>query len=54
MTFVNFVARHILPVFQYLFIAGLIGAIPVIVITAIRTAISITEEDASGQNGHNA
>jgi len=48
---VNFVVRHILPLFQYLFLAGLIGAIPVIIVTAIRTAQSILEEDHDGQTG---
>ena len=42
---VNFLAHYILPVFQYLFIAGLIGAVPVIIITAIKTAQSMLEED---------
>ena len=42
---VNFLAHHILPLFQYLFIAGLIGAVPVIIITAIKTAQSMLEED---------
>ena len=41
----NFVVRYFLPVFQYLFIAGLIGAIPVIIITAIRTAESMLEDE---------
>lgn len=49
---VNFVIRHILPLFQYLFLAGLIGAIPVIIVTAIRTAESILEKDHDGQTGH--
>ena len=48
---VNFVVRHILPLFQYLFLAGLIGAIPVIIVTAIRTAESMFEEDHDGQTG---
>jgi len=51
---VNFVVRYFLPVFQYLFIAGLIGAIPVIIITAIRTAESMLEEDQNGQAGHSS
>jgi hypothetical protein len=42
---VNFLVHHILPVFQYLFLAGLIGAVPVIIITAIKTAQSMLEED---------
>jgi len=50
---VNFIVRHVLPIFQYLFMAGLIGAIPVIIITAIRTAASMLEEDHDGQPGHN-
>jgi hypothetical protein len=42
---VNFVVHHVLPLFQYLFFAGLIGAVPVIIITAIKTAKSMLEED---------
>jgi hypothetical protein len=42
---VNFLVQYFLPVFKYLFFAGLIGAIPVIIITAIRTAGSMLEED---------
>jgi len=45
MTIVNFVVHHVLPLFQYLFFAGLIGAVPVIIITAIKTAKSMLEED---------
>jgi hypothetical protein len=45
MALVNFVVEYILPVFKYLFFAGLLGAIPVIIITAIRTAQSMMEED---------
>ncbi len=45
MTVVNFVVQHILPVFKYLFIAGLIGAVPVIIITAVKTAHSMVEKD---------
>jgi hypothetical protein len=45
MTLVNFVVHYFLPVFKYLFLAGLIGAIPVIIVTAIRTAHSMFEED---------
>ena len=41
---VNFVV-HLLPFFGYLFFAGLIGAVPVIIITAIKTAQSMLEED---------
>jgi hypothetical protein len=48
---VNFVVRHVLPIFQYLFFAGLIGAVPVIIITAIKTAESIEEDDSSGPAG---
>lgn len=33
---------------MYLFFAGLIGAIPVIIVTAIRTARSIAEKDSAG------
>jgi hypothetical protein len=46
---VNFVVHYLLPVFKYLFFAGLVGAVPVIVITAIRTAQSVFEEDEPGQ-----
>jgi hypothetical protein len=42
---VNFLVHYFLPAFQYLFFAGLIGAIPVIIVTAIRTAESMLEED---------
>jgi hypothetical protein len=45
MTIVNFVVHHVLPLFQYLFFAGLIGAVPVIIVTAIKTAQSMLEED---------
>ena len=41
----NFLVQHILPVFKYLFFAGMIGAIPVIIVTAIRTAGSMLEKD---------
>lgn len=34
--------------FKYLFFAGLIGAVPVILITAFRTALSIMEGDSTG------
>lgn len=50
---VNFVVHYLLPVFKYLFFAGMVGAVPVIIITAIRTAESIFEEDEPGQ-GHKA
>jgi hypothetical protein len=39
------VAHYLLPVFQYVFLAGLIGAIPVIIVTAIKTAQSMFEGD---------
>jgi hypothetical protein len=42
---VNFLVHHILPLFQYLFLAGLIGAVPVIIVTAFKTAQSMLEED---------
>ncbi|HEY1526776.1 MAG TPA: hypothetical protein VGH51_11110 [Candidatus Angelobacter sp.] len=42
---VNFLVHYILPIFQYLFFAGLIGAVPVIIVTAIKTAQSMLEED---------
>ena len=45
MAIVNFVVHYLLPACQYLFFAGLIGAVPVIIITAIKTAASIFEED---------
>jgi len=41
----NFVVHYLLPFFKYLFFVGLIGAVPVIIITAIRTAQSMLEED---------
>jgi hypothetical protein len=49
MQIVNFVVHYLLPVFKYLFFAGMVGAVPVIIITAIRTAQSILEEDEPGQ-----
>jgi hypothetical protein len=42
---VNFVVHYILPVFKYLFIVGMLGAVPVIIVTAIKTAQSIFESD---------
>lgn len=42
---VNFVVHHLLPFIKYLFFVGLIGAVPVIVVTAIKTAQSMLEED---------
>ena len=45
MAIVNFLVHHVLPIFQFLFFAGLIGAVPVILITAVRTAQSMLEED---------
>jgi hypothetical protein len=48
MAIVNFVVHHIFPVFEVLFFIGLIGAVPVIVITAIKTAKSMLEEDPGG------
>jgi hypothetical protein len=42
---VDFVAHYLLPAFKYLFIAGLLGAVPVIIITAVKTAQSMFEED---------
>ena len=41
----NFLVHYILPVFKYLFFVGMIGAVPVIVITAIKTAQSMFEQD---------
>ena len=41
----NFLVHHFLPVFKYLFFIGLIGAVPVIIVTAIKTAQSIFEAD---------
>jgi len=45
MTRVSFLVHYILQVFKYLFFAGLIGAVPVIIVTAIKTAQSMLEED---------
>ena len=45
MAVVNFVVQYILPIFKYLFIAGLIGAVPVIIVTAVKTAQSMAEKD---------
>ncbi len=45
MAIVDFVVHHLLPVFQYLFFAGLIGAVPVIILTAIKIVASIFEEE---------
>jgi len=42
---VHFVIRFIFPVFKYLFFAGMIGSVPVIIITAIKTAESMLEKD---------
>ena len=42
---VNFLVHYILPVFKYLFFVGLIGAVPVIIVTAVKTAQSMLEED---------
>jgi hypothetical protein len=42
---VNFLVHYILPVFKYLFFIGLIGAVPVIIVTAVKTAQSMLEED---------
>ena len=42
---VSFLVHYILPVFKYLFFAGLIGAVPVIIVTAVKTAQSMLEED---------
>jgi len=42
---VNFLVHHVLPIFQYLFLVGLVGAVPVIIITAIKTAQSMLEDD---------
>ena len=53
MATVDFVAAHLLPFFKYLFFAGLIGAVPVIIITAIKTAQSMLEED-DGSRDHAA
>ncbi len=41
----NLLVHYFLPVFKYLFLIGLLGAVPVIIITAIRTAESMFEED---------
>lgn len=53
MATVDFLAAHFLPFFKYLFFAGLIGAVPVIVITAVKTAQSMLEED-DGARDHTA
>ena len=45
MAIVNFVVDKILPLVQYLFFAGVIGSIPVIIITAVKTAESMLEPD---------
>ncbi len=45
MAIVNFVVQYFLPVFKYLFFAGLIGAVPVIIVTAVKTAHSMVEKD---------
>lgn len=45
MSHVDFLVHHILPVFKYLFFIGLIGAVPVIIVTAIKTAQSMLEKD---------
>jgi hypothetical protein len=42
---VSFLVHYVLPVFKYLFFAGLIGAVPVIIVTAVKTAQSMLEED---------
>jgi hypothetical protein len=42
---VSFLVHYILPVFKYLFFIGLIGAVPVIIVTAVKTAQSMLEED---------
>jgi hypothetical protein len=48
---VDFVIRYFFPIFKYFFFAGLIGSVPVIIITAIKTAESMLEKDPSGQTG---
>jgi hypothetical protein len=47
---VNFVVHHILPIFKYLFIVGMLGAVPVIIVTAIKTAQSMFETDESARD----
>lgn len=42
---VNFMVHYILPAFKYLFFIGMVGAVPVIVITAVKTAQSMFEKD---------
>jgi hypothetical protein len=42
---VNFLVHYLVPFIEYLFFAGLIGAVPVIIITAVKTAQSMLEED---------
>jgi hypothetical protein len=48
MAIVNFVVHYFLPVFKVLFFVGLFGAVPVIIITAIKTAQSMLERDPGG------
>ena len=50
MAIVDFVVNYLLAACKYLFIAGLLGAVPVIVITALKTAQSIFEEDESARD----
>ena len=47
---VDFLAQHFLPIFKYLFFIGLIGAVPVIIVTAIKTAQSMLEEDETARD----
>ncbi|HYX53558.1 MAG TPA: hypothetical protein VE783_08900 [Candidatus Limnocylindrales bacterium] len=39
-----------MPIFKYLFFIGLIGAVPVIIVTAIKTAQSMLEEDETARD----
>lgn len=47
---VNFMVHYILPVFKYLFFIGMLGAVPVILVTAVKTAQSMFEKDEPAQD----
>ncbi|MGE5323147.1 MAG: hypothetical protein ACM3SW_09810 [Actinomycetota bacterium] len=42
--------HYILPVFKYLFFIGMLGAVPVILVTAVKTAQSMFEKDEPAQD----
>ena len=46
----NLLVHYFLPAFKYLFFAGMLGAVPVIIITAIKTAESMFEQDESAKD----